>query len=94
MRSAWELSREYVGGSIAINKQMATIREALLGDMVAAGYSENKAAVLVDDHLIGQKKPAQGREGLAASPEIVQLAEELGLLVRRRRTVGRGCREH
>ena len=72
-RSGHELKKEYVGGSIAINKRMAVIQRALLGDMVAAGYSESEAAALVDDHLIGCKRPKQGRECLAASPEAVRI---------------------
>jgi hypothetical protein len=74
-RSAKQLNKEYVGGNAGLNNRMGQLRKELIADMRAAGYTENEAADLVEEHLIGKKKPYRGRAALAASPDAVRALE-------------------
>ncbi len=71
--SAAELSRGHIGSTQWIGDRLRHLREELLDDLVAAGFSRNDAVSAISDHLIGPRKLARGREGLVASSDAVRL---------------------
>ena len=75
-KSAIDLKSEFIGGSAAINRRLAALRAALLGDIVeATGWSCEDAAAAVDRYLVGFKKPPHGPQAIAASPEAIRLLD-------------------
>jgi hypothetical protein len=85
-KSAWELSRDHIGYCGTITKKLEEMQAVLIGDVMATGLTEIESKAMVEKYLIGRKKPPQGREGMAASPDAVYLLEGLGVLTRRSTT--------
>jgi hypothetical protein len=71
------LQKQYVGGNIAINKELTVLREKLIGDIIeSTSMSYKNAAANVDAFFIGMRKPARGREGLYVTQGGLEMWEE------------------
>ena len=79
-RSASQVSREYVGGSVQIRKRMEAVRRSLIAEACDRGLSVGEAVALVEQDFVGLRKPWRGAASLAASPEAVRL---MGLIPQR-----------
>jgi hypothetical protein len=78
-KTAMELSRSHRAGCVTISLRLERLRARLISDLVDAGYGET-AQALVENHLIGNKKPAYGQVTITASPDAIRLAEEMELI--------------
>jgi hypothetical protein len=67
--------------STLLRRQMEELRVVLIEDMKVTGYSDTEATNLIDDHLIGHKRPSEGmgRAAIYASPEALRLLGKEGL---------------
>jgi hypothetical protein len=69
-RSTVELSRIYLGGNKEIARALLNLRSRLIGDLVMElECRSSEAEALIDDHLVGRRKPARGRSGWCVSPD-------------------------
>jgi hypothetical protein len=90
-RVVWELRRHYRGDAKDLSRRLNGLRQQLIGDVAATlGCSAELAADLVSDHLIGLRKPVRGREGMAAEPEALRVAEAFGVLEAKKEPPPRG----
>ena len=82
--------RGFRGRHDTLQQAILELREELVADVVAVGYPEEEAVALVEESLVGRKKPRGGQAGLAISPDGIRLGEATGRFVRRARGSSRG----
>ena len=59
-----------------LDGRLKHLRHSFIEDVVNAGYSREEAAGLIDNHLIGWKKPVKGFAAIYASPEVIDRLRE------------------
>ena len=79
-RSASRLKREGRGHNSTLDRRLKLLRQMLIDDLVAANYSEPDSNMLINEHLIGLRRPTNGVAALHASPDAVRIGEREGLI--------------
>jgi hypothetical protein len=78
-KSATQLMKlYYINNASNRNQSFVNLRDRLVHDIKAAGILEEEAVAIVDQNLIGRKKPISGREALHASPDAIRILEDTG----------------
>lgn len=74
-RSAAQLEKEFVGSHTSFGRILQKLRQSLLADVIAAGFSEDEAEAMVNEHLIQMIVGRDGRERPVASDDALRLME-------------------